>query len=216
MPATRTSTCPWGRSIGRRSAPSSSDLPVVQETNTPIGAALARVPSDLAGAEGTKIVLLITDGEETCGGDPAAAVRDLRRRGVDARVNLVGFALQDRRLKARMAAWARIGNGSYFDARSGAQLAKAVARAISAPYRILDAAGNEVARGTVDGAPVPIEPGTYSVIVLTDPTVRFDGVEVEPGGKVALAMTPPAPAAGGEEPAGALDGTTPGAEDGDG
>jgi Mg-chelatase subunit ChlD len=163
-------------------------LEVLQETDTPIGAALRQVPGDLARASGTRVVVLISDGEETCGGDPAAAVRAIRAKGIDARVNIVGFGLSDKRLKKAMQGWARLGKGDYFDARDSRQLARAVAAAVSAPYRVLDADGNEVAAGTVGGAPVKVPPGTYSVVVLADPTVRFDAVEVSPGKRASLEL----------------------------
>ncbi len=165
-----------------------ASLDVVQATDTPIGAALRKVPDDLADATGTRIIVLITDGQETCGGDPGAAVRALKAKGIDARVNIVGFGLSDKRLKKSMQGWARLGNGSYFDARDNAQLARAIATAVSAPFRVLDANGNEVAAGTVGGAAVKLPPGTYSVVALTDPTVRFETVVVAPGKHVSLAL----------------------------
>jgi Mg-chelatase subunit ChlD len=37
---------------------------------TPLAAALERVAADLSEVDGPKIVVLVTDGEETCGGNP--------------------------------------------------------------------------------------------------------------------------------------------------
>ena len=165
-----------------------ASLDVVQATDTPIGSALRKVPEDLADASGTRIIVLITDGQETCGGDPAAAVRALKAKGIDARVNIVGFGLSDRRLKKSMQGWARLGNGTYFDARDSAQLARAIANAVSAPFRVLDANGNEVAAGTVGGAAVKLPSGTYTVVALTDPTVRFEAVVVTPGKEASLVL----------------------------
>jgi hypothetical protein len=156
-------------------------LKIDRDTSTPIAAALERVPDDLEGTTGTRIVVLITDGEETCDGDVEEAIRDLERRGIDARVNIVGFTVRERRVRRDMQAWARIGRGTYFDARGADDLGRAMAQAVRAPFRVLDAAGNEVASGTLDGEPVAVDPGTYSVVVLTDPVVRFDGVAVGPG-----------------------------------
>ena len=170
-----------------------ASLDVVQQTDTPIGAALREVPGDLAGSTGTHVLVLITDGEETCGGDPPAAIRALKAKGIDARVNIVGFGLSDKRLKKSMQGWARLGNGTYFDARDSAQLTRAIADAVSAPFRVLDANGNEVAAGTVGGAAVKVAPGTYSVVALTSPTVRFDTVVVVPGKATTLAVPAPAP-----------------------
>jgi hypothetical protein len=172
-------------------------IEVVQEADTPLGAAIASVPDDLAGSEGTRILLVVTDSQEVwphpdlCGMDPAVAIRNLRRRGIDARLNIVGFGLSNKRAKSQLRRWARLGNGSYFDAKGGEQLARAIRQAVTAPFRIYDAAGNEVASGTVGGSPVPVPPGTYSVVVLTEPVARFDGVQVKPDGSVALTLATP-------------------------
>ena len=175
-------------------------IDVVQEADTPLGQALRAVPDDLAGSTGTRIVLLITDSEEVwpnpdlCGEDPAAAIRDLRRRGIDARLNIVGLQVDAKKATQQLRKWARLGNGSFFAAKDGDQLERLIRTAVSAPFRILDPAGNEVASGTVDGTGVPVPPGTYSVVVLTDPVVRFDGIVIEPGKDAALQLPEPAPA----------------------
>ena len=144
---------------------------------------------------------MITDSQEVwphpdlCGMDPAAAIRNLRRHGVDARLNIVGFGLTSRKAKTQLRRWARLGNGSYFDARGSDDLARAIRSAVGAPFRIEDQAGNEIASGTVGGSPVPVPPGTWNVVVLSDPVVRFEDVVVEPEGSVKLTMPIP------EEPA---------------
>jgi hypothetical protein len=83
-------------------------LVVVNLVRTPLGAALEQVARDLAGHEGPKIVVLVTDGEETCDGDPAAAIQSLIDQGIDVRVNIVGFALEDETLKETFREWARL------------------------------------------------------------------------------------------------------------
>jgi hypothetical protein len=170
---------------------------VVQEADTPLGAAIASVPDDLADSKGTRILLVITDSQEVwphpdlCGMDPAAAIRNLRRRGVDARLNIVGFGLTNRKAKTQLRRWARLGNGSFFDARDSDDLARAIRSAVGAPFRIQDQAGNEVASGTVGGSPVPVPPGIWDVVVLADPVVRFEDVMVEPEGAVTLTVPIP-------------------------
>ena len=79
-------------------------------------------------APGPKIVVFVTDGEETCGGDSAAAIQALVDSGIDVRVNIVGFALDDEALKAQFEEWARIGNGRYIDAGNQAELTAADGR----------------------------------------------------------------------------------------
>jgi hypothetical protein len=151
----------------------------VNLVKTPLGASLEQVTTDLAGVPGPKIVVLVTDGEETCDGDPARAIATLSEQGIDATVNIVGFALDDDALGAQFRDWAEIGNGTYFDATSAEELDDALAAAVQAPFRVLDTEGNEVARGTVGGDAIELPAGTYTVVVLTEPEQRFETVVIE-------------------------------------
>jgi hypothetical protein len=139
------------------------EVPVVDGVNTPIGASLEEVAGDLGGAPGPKIVVLVTDGEETCGGDPGTAIRTLTATGFDVRVNIVGFALDDAALKAQFEDWARLGNGQYIDARDQAELTAAVAAAVQPTFTVMDSTGAVIATGQVDAEAMPLPPGTYTV-----------------------------------------------------
>ncbi len=146
---------------------------------TPIGASLAKVKDDLAGHTGSALVVLVTDGEETCDGDPKGAIEALRASGFDVRVNIVGFAIDEVGLKETFQAWAHAGNGGYFDAQSGDELAAAVRAALRATFQVKS--GEEiVATGTVGGAPVDLKPGSYSVVVPGSTRAAM-GVVIEPG-----------------------------------
>lgn len=156
-----------------------ADLPVVNLVKTPIGASLAEVGADLGTAPGPKIVVLVTDGEETCGGDPAAEIQRLIDSGIDVRVNIVGFALDDEALKAQFAEWAQIGNGRYIDAGNAEELTAAIAESVQPTFDVVDAEGVVVVSGQVGGEPVVVPPGTYTVIVQSAPEVRIDDVVVQ-------------------------------------
>jgi len=162
-----------------------------KKAKTPIADALGQVAADLADLE-TRIVVLITDGDETCGGDPGAVIEELRADGIDINLNIVGFALDDEELKARMAEWAAAGDGSYFDASSAADLAAAVTTAVSAPYRVY-ALGVDapIASGTVGGGAIELDPGEYRVEVLAQPVFEFTEVLLG-GGEVAVLELPEA------------------------
>ena len=82
---------------------------------TPLAAAIAAVAGDLAAVTGPRIVIIVSDGQESCGGDPEAAVRSLVEQGFDVSVNVVGLDL-DRRTRRRISKLAAIGNGAYYDA----------------------------------------------------------------------------------------------------
>ena len=168
---------------------------VYQQNDTPIGAALRSVPDDLASSSATRIVLLITDSQETwpnkdlCGLDPAVVVRELATG--DTHVDVVGMAVTDKRARRTMRAWAKAGNGSYFDARDPAGLARSLVTALSAPYDVFDATGTKVAGGIVGGPAIQLLPGVYTVVVSTDPEVTFDAVVLGSGQAVTLTMPSP-------------------------
>ncbi|MEM9302768.1 MAG: VWA domain-containing protein [Pseudomonadota bacterium] len=130
---------------------------------TPIAASLSEVGADLAGRAGEHLVILVTDGEETCDGDPATVIENLRAGGLDVRVNIVGFAIDELMLRETFVAWARLGGGRYFDAADSDALTRSLVQAVDPTYEVLDAAGKVVAAGTVNGDALSLPPGTYRV-----------------------------------------------------
>jgi hypothetical protein len=153
---------------------------------TPIAASLERVPEDLAGVEGPAVVVLVTDGEETCGGDPRAVIERLTRSGFDIRVNIVGFAVDDLALEEEFEAWARAGGGRYVEAHDGEQLARAMGSSLEEAFEVLD--GSEVvATGVVGGDPVELPPGAYRVRLVAGARPVGE-VTIEPGGEHGLVV----------------------------
>jgi hypothetical protein len=144
----------------------------------PIAESLRLIAADVAGRSGPLLVILVTDGEETCDGDPAAVIRELAGFGTDVRVNIVGFAIDELMLKETFAEWAGLGNGKYFNASDGAELAASLRESVEVPYAVLDAAGETVVTGTVNGLPVSVDAGTYRIVVsgreLGDVVVRME------------------------------------------
>ncbi len=168
-------------------------LKINKGTKTPIGATLRQVAGDLAGVEGPKVVVLVTDGEETCKGDPAAEVAALVARGLDVQVNIVAFAIDDEQLQADIASWAAIGNGTSFQADDATELGAAIAKALAAPFRVYDETGTLIASGIVGGPSVAVPVGSYRVDVLTDPMATFEAVVVTSGAGIDLVLGDPAP-----------------------
>jgi hypothetical protein len=128
---------------------------------TPIAATLQQAGGDLAGKSGPSLIILLTDGEETCEGDPAAVISSLRAGGLDVRVNIVGFAIDELMLRESFASWAALGGGQYIDARNAAELSAALSSAIERPFEVFGADGNKAAAGLVNGMAVELPPGEY-------------------------------------------------------
>jgi hypothetical protein len=100
----------------------------IDGVRTPLGDSLAQVASDLQGVSGPKLVVLVTDGEETCGGRPQRAIRDLVDQGIDVRVNIVGFAVDDPGLEEQFEEWARESSGAMLCASTRARMRSRCAR----------------------------------------------------------------------------------------
>jgi len=134
---------------------------------TPIGASLELVAQDLESNRGDRLIVLVTDGEETCGGDPAVSISKLRAAGVDVRVNIVGFAIDDQALKDTFRNWAQLGSGEYFDANTESELGASLVEAVRVPFEAVDANGQVLGAGLVDGEAIDLPSGTYFVRTKT-------------------------------------------------
>jgi len=154
---------------------------------TPIADSLKAVESDLKGASGGTIVL-VTDGEETCEGDPGAAIEALRARGFDVNLNIVGFAIDDIELASQFETWAEQGGGRYFGANNQGGLSEAIVDALKVSFTVFDQGGNEITTGQVGDDPVGLERGVYSVLVRTQPPRRFDEIEIRGEDEVVLEL----------------------------
>ena len=145
---------------------------------TPIGASLRAVREDLAGVEGRATVILLTDGEETCEGDPRGEIAALAADKIEVRVNIVGFAVDDPNLKEEFKEWARLGRGTYFDAAEPEALPKAVKAATRLTFRAIDQSGTIAGTGAVDGDALALKPGAYRVEIDSAPPTKFENIIV--------------------------------------
>ena len=135
---------------------------------TPIAKALRAAAGDMKNQDGPGSILLVTDGEETCEGDPLAAIATLREAGIDTRLDVVSFALSADVKRATFEAWAKAGGGHYFDVQSGDALQQALMDSGVRSLSVLRD-GEVVATGKLGGAPIELEAGAYEL--------RIDGIE---------------------------------------
>jgi len=143
--------------------------------DTPIAYSLQQAGNDLARIEGPRHIVLITDGKEECKGDPAKAVGQIRAKGVDARIDIVGFALSDKKDKADMDKVAGKSGGRFFDAQNREALANAISESLAMPFEVLDGRDKQVGEGLTGQGTKALYQGNYTVIVHTakgDVTVR--------------------------------------------
>ena len=140
---------------------------------TPIAASLDAAAGDLAALEAReRVIVLITDGEETCGGDPVAVAASLPERGASLSSFVVGFDL-DAAQAEQMRAVAETGGGRYLDAPDGEALAETLREVVGVTVnkaeRVMPRCSNPLQGGRSVETAVLVEPGVYTVGELLEP-----------------------------------------------
>ncbi|MCG0290411.1 VWA domain-containing protein [Streptomyces sp. PSAA01] len=80
---------------------------------TPIGLALRGASKDLSSGDGTRRIVLITDGEDSCGQpDPCDVARELAAQGTHLVVDTLGLTL-DRKVREQLSCIAEATGGTY-------------------------------------------------------------------------------------------------------
>jgi Mg-chelatase subunit ChlD len=133
---------------------------------TPLVYSALQAATDLKAAGGGSVVL-ITDGEESCGGDFASATRTLQQSGLDLRLSIVGFTLANQKARQELGAMATATGGSYYSADDGRALTRAlVAATINRfAYSVISASGATVAQGEAGDKGQELPPGDYKLVV---------------------------------------------------
>ncbi|MFN4100851.1 MAG: vWA domain-containing protein, partial [Pararhodobacter sp.] len=102
---------------------------------TPLTDALALARDQIPATAEAADIILVTDGLETCAGDPCALAARLAAEGIEIRAHVVGFGLTRVEVEALSCITEQTG-GMLFDTNSGAELAEAlqqVSAAVPAP-----------------------------------------------------------------------------------
>ena len=159
---------------------------------TPITYVLGLAADDLKPTEGSHTIVLVSDGKETCEGDPCLLARKLAEADADLVIHTIGFGV-DPTTRKQLECIARFGRGSYFPADGIEALSTSLTRAVVAvqaePVReavtteapadvtgqleivgadkhaVLDAeTGEEVTRISYTKTVEKLEPGLYNVV----------------------------------------------------
>ncbi len=131
---------------------------------TPLIRSVEQTVGDLKRAGGGSVIL-ITDGEESCHGDPKLAAAMIKASGVKVSLNIVGFTLTGQAVEAQLGALAGSTGGRYYSAQDGAQLSRAVKLASLQrfPYDVLDTSGRVILSGETSDLSRELPPGQYRV-----------------------------------------------------
>jgi Ca-activated chloride channel family protein len=113
---------------------------------TPITAALEQA---FAAVGEAATVVLVSDGLETCGGDPCAAVRAARMANAGLLVHVVGFDVGSEDV-SQLECAAQAGGGLFFSAEDAGELSAALEAAVAMPAEA--PAGRLAVKAVADGA----------------------------------------------------------------
>ena len=92
---------------------------------TPIAYSLQEAAKDFKkDFTGSKVIILVTDGLESCGGDPCAAAKVLAEKGIVSKIHVVGFGM-DKKSVSKLECIVKPSGGLLLEANSAAELAKA-------------------------------------------------------------------------------------------
>ena len=102
-------------------------LPEMQALGmTPMSASIQQAANDFTFEPGRRnFIILISDGEETCGDDPATVVQYLKEIGIDFAIHVIGLDV-DANTSAQLRAISDVSGGVYYDAKSEAELNNAL------------------------------------------------------------------------------------------
>jgi len=141
---------------------------------TPIAYALNQAARDFGSLQSSRTLVLVSDGIESCGGDPVAAAYALRQQGIV--VHLIGFGLGNATDEdaASLRAIASASGGRYVTAGSAAELKAALAQTVATSFSVYHGSA-EVASGSLGSAGVMLLPqGDYRVKLHSSPPVETE------------------------------------------
>lgn len=158
-------------------------IAAVNQAKTPIAASLEAAAIDLGSFNGEKLIVLLTDGEETCDGDSEVILNSLRAKDIDIKMHIVGFALDDDALIEQFKSWAVLGGGEYYNASNQGALQVALRKAVTPRFQVKNGVGDIVLTAHVGDTSHALPPGDYQVALPDYPEVPAMQVSLEAEGK---------------------------------
>ncbi|MBS1990116.1 MAG: VWA domain-containing protein [Cyanobacteria bacterium SZAS LIN-3] len=101
---------------------------------TPLAYSIAQAAfTDFRNCQGSKVIILITDGADTCNGDPCTVIKQLLPRyGIKIKVDVVGLSLhREPQARNQLNCVAEKSGGKYYDAKTAADLVDSVSASVS-------------------------------------------------------------------------------------
>ncbi len=120
---------PFDKASKNASTVVSSAKPLKAQGYTPISYVLGLAADDLKPTEGKHTIVLVSDGKETCKGDPCLLAKKLAAADVDLVIHTIGFGV-DATTKRQLQCIAKMARGEYFSANDIAELSASMTTAV--------------------------------------------------------------------------------------
>jgi Ca-activated chloride channel family protein len=132
--------------------------------------------------------ILISDGIESCDGDIESIAPAIKEAGLELQVHIVGFDIKEVEARKQLEAIAKSTGGVYLDAKDSQELLSSLEQTLKVEFVLVDEEGEIKARGVVDGEPVEILEGNYTLRLLLQPEPLELAVTVKPEETVRLTL----------------------------
>lgn len=129
---------------------------------TPLSDAMARAASQMKYRDEPATLVLLSDGQESCGRDPCETARELRRRGADFTVHVVGLKV-DREAEQELRCVAEATGGRYVSANDADSLLGAL--------DLVTLRREPEVLGTAELRLPQLAPGRYDLTITIDPSL---------------------------------------------
>ncbi|NDJ75918.1 MAG: VWA domain-containing protein [Chloroflexi bacterium] len=133
--------------------------------STPIAYTLQTIPGDFQGLSGPREVLLITDGQESCDGDPVAVARQLAASDPNLTIHVIGFDIDDPEAEQNLREIPRVARGTYIAAETTGDILQGLSVTIRVPFYAYNSGGVLAGQGEVNRTTLSVMPGSYQVQV---------------------------------------------------
>lgn len=182
---------------------------------TPITFSVQMTAEKLKALEDETTIILVSDGKETCEGDPCALIKELRQSGVKFIMHVIGFDVTDDE-RSQLECIAEAGGGMYYPAKNAGEFQLAASKVVKetqslgfleittlrngkpvaahidvlTPDKKERVAAANTTRSTDKPARIRLEPGLYAVKVTDTglpekPSVTFADIKIQQGKTVA-------------------------------
>ena len=154
---------------------------------TPIAHSLELASKDFpSGDDYNNMIVLVSDGKESCGGDPVAVAEQFKAQGYNIKIYSIGFDV-DAQTREQLEAIALATDGAYYDAKDADQLKQSLEEIKERTFEGYEAAG-EAAEASLRIADAPeIQPGDFKDGIYLH-ELKFYKIKVYKGQEVKVVM----------------------------